>query len=179
ARELKSTQDIADMLKVGYDNGNEIDMYVEHFGYDIMELAEEIIEDPFMPLRKMRADIRQKFMIDYRQALLDSNPGSTCRLDVDESVNGSATFKMIYIYFKRVNDGWLPGCRKVIDNCGWFLHLLHDDLSLNDGNEIAIISDSHKGLIDAVNDWLPEAEHRKCTRHIYANFKKKYNGLQY
>ncbi|GKE18096.1 hypothetical protein Tco_1425673, partial [Tanacetum coccineum] len=40
ARELKSTQDIADMLKVGYDNGNEIDMYVEHFGYDIMELAE-------------------------------------------------------------------------------------------------------------------------------------------
>ncbi|GKC53339.1 hypothetical protein Tco_1076084 [Tanacetum coccineum] len=39
-RELKSTQDIVDMLKVGYDNGNEIDMYVEHFGYDIMELAE-------------------------------------------------------------------------------------------------------------------------------------------
>ncbi|GJU98161.1 hypothetical protein Tco_1327432 [Tanacetum coccineum] len=36
-----------------------------------------------------------------------------------------------------------------------------------------------KGLIDAVNDWLPEAEHRKCTRHIYANFKKKYSGLQY
>ncbi|GJW72010.1 hypothetical protein Tco_0128927 [Tanacetum coccineum] len=28
------------MLKVGYDNGNEIDIYVEHFGYDIMELAE-------------------------------------------------------------------------------------------------------------------------------------------
>ncbi|GJX78081.1 hypothetical protein Tco_0324892 [Tanacetum coccineum] len=39
-RDLNSTQDIADMLKVGYDNGNEIDMYVEHFGYDIMELAE-------------------------------------------------------------------------------------------------------------------------------------------
>ncbi|GJU75963.1 hypothetical protein Tco_1273033 [Tanacetum coccineum] len=39
-RELKSTQDIADMLKVGYDNGNEIDIYVEQFGYDIIELAE-------------------------------------------------------------------------------------------------------------------------------------------
>ncbi|GKA56243.1 hypothetical protein Tco_0755315 [Tanacetum coccineum] len=35
------------------------------------------------------------------------------------------------------------------DNWGWFLHLLHDDLSLNDGNGITIISDSHKGLIDA------------------------------
>ncbi|GJX65490.1 hypothetical protein Tco_0299833 [Tanacetum coccineum] len=225
-RELKLTQDIADMLKVGYDNGNEIDMYVEHFGYDIMELAElerneeqnyniiksvddeyydnddceeiknvdfqtkgesvmiknisthdpflnklcnlglclevdcyvvfkEIIEDSFISLRKMRDDIRQKFMIDvslrqcrrtkqlalfdhkggliehygklyqYWQALLDSNHGSTC----------------------------------------WFLHLLPDDLSLNDGNGITIISDSHKGLIDVVNDWLPEAEHKKCPRH--------------
>ncbi|GJU51184.1 hypothetical protein Tco_1220739 [Tanacetum coccineum] len=35
------------------------------------------------------------------------------------------------------------------------------------------------GLIDAVNDWLPEIEHIKCTRHIYANFKKKYSRLQY
>ncbi|GKB91783.1 hypothetical protein Tco_0964055 [Tanacetum coccineum] len=39
-REIKSDQDIADMLKVGYDNRNEIDMFVEHFGYNIMELAE-------------------------------------------------------------------------------------------------------------------------------------------
>ncbi|GJR87657.1 hypothetical protein Tco_0211668 [Tanacetum coccineum] len=37
-REIKSTQDIAEMMKVGYESGNEIDMYVEHFGYDIMEL---------------------------------------------------------------------------------------------------------------------------------------------
>ncbi|GKA35892.1 calcium/proton exchanger [Tanacetum coccineum] len=169
-----------------------------------LQYFKEIIEDPFVSLRKMRDDIRQKFMIDvslgqctrakqlalfdneggliehygklyqYRQALLESNPGSTCRLDVDESANGSATFRRIYICFKGVKDGWLAGCRK-----GWFLHLLHDDLSLNDGNGITIISDSHKGLIDAVNDWLPEAKHRKYTRHIYANFKKKYSRLQY
>ncbi|GJT95496.1 F-box domain containing protein [Tanacetum coccineum] len=122
---------------------------------------------------------------DLLQALLDSNPGSTCRLDVEESSNGSTTFKRIYICFKEVKDGWLLGCRKVIvrvenaDNWGWFLHLLHDDLSLNNKNGITIISDSHKGLIDAVNDWLPEAEHRKCTRHIYDNFKKKYNEGAY
>ncbi|GJQ97461.1 zinc finger, PMZ-type containing protein [Tanacetum coccineum] len=52
------------------------------------------------------------------------------------------------------------------DNWGWFLHLLHDDLCLNDGTGITIISDSHKGLIDAVNDWLPEAEHRKSYMHV-------------
>nr|GEW00804.1 hypothetical protein [Tanacetum cinerariifolium] len=38
-REIKSTQDIAEMIKVGYELGNEIDMYVEHYGYDIMELV--------------------------------------------------------------------------------------------------------------------------------------------
>nr|GEV72021.1 hypothetical protein [Tanacetum cinerariifolium] len=169
-----------------------------------MQYFKEIIKDPFMPLRKIRDDIRQKFMIDmsvgqckrakqlalfdheggliehyaklyqYKQALLDSNPGSTCTLDVVEYDNGSVSFKGMYIYFKGVKDGWLARCRK-----GWFFHLLHDDLCLNDGTGITIISDSHKGLIDSVNDWLPEAEHKKYTRHIYANFKKKYSGLQY
>ncbi|GJW56644.1 hypothetical protein Tco_0103375 [Tanacetum coccineum] len=143
----------------------------------VVQYFKEIIEDPFMPLRKMRDDIRQKFMIDvsvgqckrakqlalfdheggliehyaklyqYMQAILDSNPGSTCTLDVVESDNGSVSFKRMYICFKGVKDGWLVGCRK--------------------------------GLIDAFNDWLPEAKHIKCTRHIYANFKKKYSGLQY
>ncbi|GJY55901.1 calcium/proton exchanger [Tanacetum coccineum] len=79
----------------------------------VLQFFKEIIEDPFMSLRKMRDDIRQNFMTDYRQSLLDSNPGSTCRLDVDESVNGSATFRRIYICFKGVKDGWLAGCRKV------------------------------------------------------------------
>ncbi|GKE26294.1 hypothetical protein Tco_1441678 [Tanacetum coccineum] len=39
-RELKSYHDIVDLLKVGYDNGFQIDMYVDHFGYDIMEMVE-------------------------------------------------------------------------------------------------------------------------------------------
>ena len=39
-KEIKSDQDIVDMLTVGYENGNMIDMYVEHLGYDLMELCE-------------------------------------------------------------------------------------------------------------------------------------------
>nr|GEW20811.1 hypothetical protein CTI12_AA105810 [Tanacetum cinerariifolium] len=115
------------------------------------EVFKEIIKDLFMPLRKMRDEIRQKFMIDvsvgqckrakqlvlfdheggliehyaklyqYRQALLDSNPGSTCTIDVVESDNGFVSFKRMYIYFKGVKDGWLAGCRKVIGLDGCFL----------------------------------------------------------
>ena len=33
--------------------------------------------------------------------------------------------------------------------------------------------------MEAVSIWLPDSEHRQCTRHIYANFKKKWSGLQY
>nr|GEY10420.1 calcium/proton exchanger [Tanacetum cinerariifolium] len=117
------------------------------FRWIALHFFKELINDQFMSLRKMRDDIRKKFMIDvslgrcrrakqlalfdheggliehygrlyqYRQALLDSNPGSACRLDVEESSNGSVTFKRIYICFKGVKDGWLLGCRKGTASC--------------------------------------------------------------
>ncbi|GKB37965.1 calcium/proton exchanger [Tanacetum coccineum] len=48
-------------------------------------------------------------------------------------------------------------------NWCWFLSLLRDDLNLGDGGGISTISDGHKGLIQAVADWLPNAEHRRAT----------------
>ena len=36
-----------------------------------------------------------------------------------------------------------------------------------------------QGLMEAVRTMLPHAEHRQCARHIYANFKKKWNSLHY
>lgn len=36
-----------------------------------------------------------------------------------------------------------------------------------------------QGLMEAVRTMLLKAEHRKCARHIYANFKKKWNSLHY
>ncbi|GKA20861.1 copia LTR rider [Tanacetum coccineum] len=219
-----------------------------NFKWIAAQYGKEIIGDPFIPYRKMKDDIRVKYLIDvslgqckrakqralydheggliehysrlydYMQAILGSNPGSTCRLDAFES-DGSPYFKRMYICFKGVKDGWLAGCRKVIglDGCflkhtcrgelltamgrdannqmypiawvvvrvenaknwSWFLALLQDDLALNDGTSITIILDSHKGLLDAVSELLPQAEHRKCTRHIYANFKKKFSGVQF
>ncbi|GJU84747.1 hypothetical protein Tco_1292293 [Tanacetum coccineum] len=85
----------------------------------------------------------------YRQAILDTNPGSTCVLE--NEVNHE--------------DGKL--------------HFSRDDLNLGDGGGISIISDEHKGLLQAVVDWLPNAEHRQCVRQIYANFKKRWSGLQF
>ncbi|GKC26948.1 calcium/proton exchanger [Tanacetum coccineum] len=65
------------------------------------------------------------------------------------------------------------------DNWLWFLVSLGDDLNLNTGATVTIISYGHKGLKEAVREWLPLAEHRQCVRHIYANLKKSWPGLHF
>ncbi|GKA76898.1 multidrug resistance-associated protein 5 [Tanacetum coccineum] len=156
---------------------------------------------------------------DYRKQLLDTNPGSSVHLHVDELDNGKINFKRIYVCFKAMIEGWSAGCRKVIgldgcflkgtcrsellttmgrdgnnqmfpiawavvsvetiDNWEWFLACLCEDLRLDSGASLTVISDGHKGLMESVKNLLPHAEHRQCARHIYANFKKKWNGLHF
>lgn len=36
-----------------------------------------------------------------------------------------------------------------------------------------------KGIIEAAKDVIPNAEHRQCARHVYANFRKKFSGVKY
>ena len=36
-----------------------------------------------------------------------------------------------------------------------------------------------QGLVEGVKELLPDAEHRQCARHIYANFRKVYSGVEY
>ncbi|GJX34953.1 calcium/proton exchanger [Tanacetum coccineum] len=136
-----------------------------------MQYFKEIIEDPFMPLRKMRDDIRQKFMIDYRQALLDSNPGSTCTLDVVESNNRG---ELLTAMGRDANNQMYPIASAVVrvenaDNWGWLLHLLHDDLCLNDRTGITIISDSQKiKLLDAnAYDYLIQRNPNSWSRAFF------------
>nr|GEU96676.1 hypothetical protein [Tanacetum cinerariifolium] len=123
--------------------------------------AREIIDNPWVSFNYMHNSIRSNFMINvslgqykrakqatlfdhegglidhyskiwqYRQAVLDSNPGSTCHINLEEKDDGLTYFKRFY------------------------------------------------GLLEAVKIWLPDAEHRQCTRHIYADFKKKWSGLQF
>ncbi|GJV58537.1 hypothetical protein Tco_1459542 [Tanacetum coccineum] len=65
----------------------------------------------------------------YASEILNSNPGSTCKLGVDNMPNGKNYFKTFCVCFKGVKQGWLQGCRRVIG--------------------FTIISDQHKGLIEA------------------------------
>ncbi|XP_010546535.1 PREDICTED: uncharacterized protein LOC104818597 isoform X1 [Tarenaya hassleriana] len=64
------------------------------------------------------------------------------------------------------------------DTWSWFIQKLKDDLCLGQGENITIISDKQKGLVNAVHSDLPLAHHRMCARHIYANWKKTFKGLK-
>ena len=113
--------------------------------------SKELIADPFIPLLKMKTELRARFHInvslgqcqrakqralfdyegglrehygrlwEYRNAVIDSNPGTTCRVDDEETSSGNNYFRRFYVCFKGVRDGWFAGCRKVIGLDGCFL----------------------------------------------------------
>ncbi|CAN1171217.1 hypothetical protein LINPERHAP2_LOCUS29449 [Linum perenne] len=56
----------------------------------------------------------------------------------------------------------------------WFVELVKGQLNLDQGNGWTVISDQQKGLIQALDYYLPHAEHRKCARHVFANWKLKH-----
>ncbi|CAN1221218.1 hypothetical protein LINGRAPRIM_LOCUS205 [Linum grandiflorum] len=56
----------------------------------------------------------------------------------------------------------------------WFISLIQEILQLDDGHGWSVISDQQKGLVDSLKDILPYAEHRKCARHVSANWRIKH-----
>ncbi|CAL2258913.1 unnamed protein product [Prunus armeniaca] len=52
----------------------------------------------------------------------------------------------------------------------WFCQLLAKDLGIENSSGYVFITDKQKGLIDAVHDHFPNAEHRHCLKHLEANF---------
>ncbi|WOL05719.1 hypothetical protein Cni_G14448 [Canna indica] len=62
------------------------------------------------------------------------------------------------------------------DTRSWFLKLLKEDLNITYGFGWTIISDQQKGLVPAIAELLPNAEHRMCARHIYANWGGSHKG---
>ncbi|GKB10222.1 hypothetical protein Tco_0844145 [Tanacetum coccineum] len=132
----------------------------------------EIVMNPSLTYRFIREDIREKFMIDeYRQAVLESNPGSTCHLDVDFNNYSQPVFHRMYVCFKGVKDGWIAGCRKVIGIDGCFITIVQaDDLDLQEGLGVTIISDSHKGAAASTieQDFTRYMEHiRQLDLEVY------------
>ncbi|CAI9292709.1 unnamed protein product [Lactuca saligna] len=72
---------------------------------------------------------------------------------------------------------WAVVCVENKETWKWFIDLLMDDINGGLGAGITLLSDGHKGLLQAVKERCPEAEHRQCD--ILANFNKRFTGQQY
>ncbi|GJV36796.1 hypothetical protein Tco_1409273 [Tanacetum coccineum] len=152
-----------------------------------MQFAVEVLKNPKISYRHTVADVREKFFInDYKDEILSTNPGSTVQLDVDTMDDGKTYYEseLLTAMGRDSNNQMFPMAWAVVsiensENWLWFLSHLGSDFNLAMGAYLTILSDGHKGLIEAVKELLPHAEHRLCARHIYANFKKKWNGLHY
>ncbi|XP_010548876.1 PREDICTED: uncharacterized protein LOC104820207 [Tarenaya hassleriana] len=72
---------------------------------------------------------------------------------------------------------WAVVHAETSDTWNWFVRKLKSDLCLGVGEHITILFDKQKGLMNAIENELPLVEHRMCARHVYANWKKVFKGL--
>ncbi|GKB89120.1 hypothetical protein Tco_0961392, partial [Tanacetum coccineum] len=61
----------------------------------------------------------------------------------------------------------------------WFLSCLGDDLNLEANLNFTFITDRQKGLLPALKDLFPAAEHRYCVKHIHDNMNLIFKGGHY
>ncbi|KAK8498769.1 hypothetical protein V6N12_066911 [Hibiscus sabdariffa] len=61
----------------------------------------------------------------------------------------------------------------------WFLTKLMEDLGHPNGEGLTLMSEQQKGLVPVINEFFPLLKHRMCARHIYANWHKKWKGLNW
>ncbi|KAE8697791.1 hypothetical protein F3Y22_tig00110610pilonHSYRG00387 [Hibiscus syriacus] len=81
-------------------------------------------------------------------------------------------FRRLYVCFGALKECFKKYCRVVIGIDGCFLKGAFQ----GDGENVTLLSDMQKGLLEELPLWLPNVEYRFCARHIYANWKKRHNG---
>ncbi|KAK8626734.1 hypothetical protein V6N13_134366 [Hibiscus sabdariffa] len=113
---------------------------------------------------------------DYLGEIRQTNPGITTILMLDERV-----FLRMYICLQAYKDGYKARCRSVlsIDDChlkGYYGGTFLADVVVDANDNIYPLAYAVvEGLVEAISEVFPCAEHRTCVRHLYSNFKNREN----
>ncbi|KAL7584749.1 uncharacterized protein LOC111920435 [Lactuca sativa] len=163
--------------------------------------TKEIVESQKISVRKLRLKVMARFGIQVSMGQCRREKKYTLKLveGVKQGciegcrrvigldgcfLKGVCKGELLCAIWRDENDKIYPIAWAVVNventhNWKWFLELLIDDLNLNLGNGFSLISDQHKGLIEAVKELLPYVEHRQCARHICQNLQKRFTGAIY
>ncbi|XP_076888152.1 uncharacterized protein LOC143538478 [Bidens hawaiensis] len=97
-------------------------------------------------------------------------------------LKGSYGGKMLIAVMKNANKYIVPIAFTIVDeetveNWKWFFTQLWVHIASHRGEKLCLISDRHKGIINALKNlrvWKENCVHRFCLRHIRSNFMQKF-----
>ncbi|KAG8385589.1 hypothetical protein BUALT_Bualt03G0060900 [Buddleja alternifolia] len=118
---------------------------------------------------------------DYCETVRARNLGSLILLRRKKDVE-PPTFDKMYVMGRDGNDNMVLIAIAVVqvenhESWKWFLSVLLEDIGgMDSASNWTFLSERQKGLIEAVAELAPYAEHRFCVRHMYENFKKRYKS---
>ncbi|GJT84440.1 transposase, MuDR [Tanacetum coccineum] len=126
----------------------------------------------------------------YVLELKERNPDTIVKIDVERDYEPESMirqFRRIYVCLGALKSGFKAGQIDLLglDRCfmsGPFpMQTLTavDDLELFKNSNITFVTDRQKGLIPALAETFPSAEHRYCLKHIYDNMKLQWRGQQF
>ncbi|XP_023638931.1 uncharacterized protein LOC111830653 [Capsella rubella] len=121
---------------------------------------------------------------DYQEEVRTSNQGSTMEIDtIPGPVPGSLQrFYRLYVCFEALKKSWKQSCRPIIGLDAAFMKWDIKGQMLaavgRDGDNRIFPIAWAVGLLNAVHDELPQAEHRLCARHILENWKKTNKDIE-
>ncbi|XP_010550289.1 PREDICTED: uncharacterized protein LOC104821184 [Tarenaya hassleriana] len=160
-----------------------------------------------LALKVVREDQEVQFrkLWDYELELQRSNPNTSTEIGTN-AASGQQVFHRFYVCFDVLRESWTRHCRPVIGLDGCFLKwdfkgelLSAVGRDANDGIypiawAVVRIEDTDNwtwfvrklrldlvwamGLVNAIEGQLPLAEHRMCTRYVFANWKKQFKDLE-
>ncbi|XP_016582058.2 uncharacterized protein LOC107879548 [Capsicum annuum] len=119
-------------------------------------------------------------ILDYKDELLRTNPGTSCVVKFGEADEAG---QLLVVVAKDGNNQMVPLSWAVVEKENtntwtWFVRCIRDDVRLGEGEGLTLIIDMQKGLFAAIEEVLPQSEHKRCARHILANWAKDWRGLQ-
>nr|CAD39930.2 OSJNBa0091C12.8 [Oryza sativa Japonica Group] len=131
-----------------------------------------IVDNPGWPLSHMKATVQQEMFADASISKLKRAKRLVMQKAFDVT---KGQYQKLYNYQQellRTNRGSTVAINRVIGIEPPVFKRIYICL---DGCKKGFMAGCRKGIINAVSKWAPEAEHRNCARHIYANWKRHFN----
>ncbi|XP_010507263.1 PREDICTED: uncharacterized protein LOC104783859 [Camelina sativa] len=131
-----------------------------------------------MSARKASHESQFARIWDYQAEVLNQNPGSEFEIETAPGPMVGSKQRHVLAAVGRDGDNRIvPLAWTVVeiendDNWDWLLRHLCASLGLVTMTHLALISDKQSGLVKAISNILPHAEHRQCAKHIMDNWKR-------